>query len=169
MEEGYRGKDTMAVRKKMKPETSMVNITEKQVVRRKAVAEGSIKLSRESINTIQSGRSEKGDVLAVAEVAGISAAKRTSELIPLCHQIPLNSVEISFRMGQRELRCRSTVEAEWRTGVEMEALTAVAASLLTVWDMVKRTEKDEDGQYPGTAIEWITVKSKRKAVQIGRP
>lgn len=156
----------MAVRKKMRPETSMVNIAPKRVVRRTAVAEGSILLGDESIESILRG-GPKGDVLTIAEVAGIGAAKRTSELIPLCHQIPLNSVSIKFKTEKGRVNCICTVEADWKTGVEMEALTGVAVSLLTVWDMVKRTEKDQAGQYPVTEIRDIRVVKKKKVDNVG--
>jgi cyclic pyranopterin phosphate synthase len=151
----------MAVGKGARAETSMVNIGSKPVVRRVAVAEGSIRLRKESIASVR-GRNRKGDVLTVAEIAGISAAKRTSELIPLCHQIPLTGVEVKFRIDGDTIRCMSRVEANWSTGVEMEALAAVSASLLTVWDMTKRTEKDENGLYPSTRISGIRVVSKKK-------
>ncbi len=151
----------MAVRKKLRPETSMVNITSKRTVHRTAEAVGSIRLGDASMASI-SGENRKGDVLSVAEIAGISAAKRTSELIPLCHQIPLNSVSLKLTVGKGSVHCRCTVEADWRTGVEMEALTAVSVALLTVWDMVKRTEKDSNGQYPATRISDISVVRKEK-------
>ena len=151
----------MAVRKKMMPEISMVDITPKKSVHRIAVAEGSISLSGRSIRAIREG-SAKGDVLAVAEIAGISAAKRTSELIPLCHQIPLNVVDVKLRIKGGGVSCACRVEADWKTGVEMEALTAVSVALLTVWDMVKKTEKDEGGQYPSTLISGISVVRKKK-------
>lgn len=152
----------MAVRKKVRAETSMVNIGPKRSVRRRAVASGSISLSAQSIRAIGELSGRKGDVLAVAEIAAISAAKRTSELIPLCHQIPLESVEARFSLKEGSVECTCTVEAEWKTGVEMEALTAVSVGLLTVWDMVKRSEKDAAGQYPGTSIVSIGVVRKEK-------
>lgn len=151
----------MAVGKKVRPETTMVDISSKRTVHRKAVAEGSIRLGAASIEMLGKGGA-KGDVLTVAEIAGISGAKKTSDLVPLCHQIPLNSVKIAFSVGKDGVRCRCTVEADWRTGVEMEALTGVAVSLLTVWDMVKSTEKDRGGQYPFTEIDNISVVSKEK-------
>ncbi|MCL4317021.1 MAG: cyclic pyranopterin monophosphate synthase MoaC [Candidatus Thermoplasmatota archaeon] len=158
----------MAVRKGAGTETSMVNITSKPVVRRVAVAEGRIRLRKASIVSIR-GKNRKGDVLTVAEIAGIAAAKRTSELIPLCHQIPLTGVQVKFRIDSAGVRCMCRVEARWGTGVEMEALAAVNASLLTIWDMVKKTEKDGEGQYPFTCMSDIRVVSKEKEGSAGSP
>ncbi len=153
----------MAVRKSARAETIMVNVASKRVVRRVAVAEGSIRLRKESIATIR-GSNRKGEVLTIAEIAGINAAKRTSEIIPLCHHIPLSGIDVKLTVKEDGISCRCTVEAKWSTGVEMEALTAVSAALLTVWDMTKRTEKDDDGQYPSTGISGIRVVSKKKGV-----
>ena len=158
----------MAVRKGSRTETSMVNITSKPVVRRVAMAEGRIRLRKASIASIR-GKNRKGDVLTVAEIAGITAAKRTSELIPLCHQIPLTGVRVKFRIDSGGVRCMCRVEARWGTGVEMEALAAVNASLLTIWDMVKKTEKDGEGQYPVTRMSDIRVVSKEKEGFTGGP
>lgn len=159
----------MAVRKKMRAETEMVDISSKDIVHRTAVAEGSIRLTAESIEAIKRGGNRKGDVLTIAELAGISAAKRTFDLIPLCHQIPLNHVSMKFSVGERSVKCTGTVEADWKTGVEMEALTAVSVALLTVWDMVKRTEKDSKGQYKTARIDGISVVRKEKVSVSGRP
>lgn len=140
----------------------MVDISAKEEVRRVAQAVGRIELREETIEAIRSGRVEKGDPLAAAMVAGIMAAKRTPELIPLCHPIPLSSVKVDFEMGEGFIEAKCTVRADYKTGVEMEALTGVAAALLTIWDMVKYLEKDEEGQYPSTAIREIRVLEKRK-------
>lgn len=152
----------MAVREKVSAETKMVDISSKAVIHRTATAEGSIALGAASIALIRRGGNRKGDILAIAEMAGIGAAKKTAELIPLCHQIPLNAVSVTFTVAARKVSCRCTVEADWRTGVEMEALSAVSVALLTVWDMVKKTEKDEAGQYPSTEITGIRVTKKVK-------
>ncbi len=140
----------------------MVDISAKEEVRRVAEAVGRIELKEPTIEAIRRGRVEKGDPLAAAEVAGIMAAKRTPELIPLCHPIPLSSVEIKFEVEEGFVEARCAVRADYKTGVEMEALTGVAVALLTIWDMVKYLEKDEAGQYPATRIKEIRVVEKRK-------
>jgi cyclic pyranopterin phosphate synthase len=140
----------------------MVDISEKEDVYREAEAEGFIRLKRETIEMIKSGRIEKGDVLNVAKVAGILAAKRTWEIIPLCHNIPLSSINVEMIIENEGIKCKAIVKANYKTGVEMEALTAVSVSLLTIWDMVKKYEKDEGGQYPITEIKEIRVNRKVK-------
>lgn len=140
----------------------MVDISAKGEVQRMAEAVGRIELRDGTIDAIRMGRVEKGDPLSAATVAGIMAAKRTPELIPLCHPIPLSSVEVEFRLGEGFIEARCIVKASYRTGVEMEALTGVSAALLTIWDMVKYLEKDEEGQYPKTRISEIRVVEKRK-------
>lgn len=141
----------------------MVDISGKPVVHREAIAEGVIRLRPETIRLIREGRVEKGDVLTAASLAGILAAKKTPELIPLCHPIPLNKVDVKCEViGEESVRCVARVVTDAKTGVEMEALTAVAVALLTVWDMVKKYEKDEQGQYPYTRIEYIRVVEKIK-------
>ena len=139
-----------------------VDVSEKPVVLREAVAEGFIRLRKETVSLIRAGKIEKGDVVSVAKVAGILAAKRTHELIPLCHPIPLEAVEVDVIIEDEGVRVRSYVKAHYKTGVEMEALAAVTTALLTVWDMVKKYEKDETGNYPLTRIEEIKVVEKRK-------
>ncbi len=139
-----------------------VDVSEKPVVLREAIAEGFIRLKKETLNLIREGKIEKGDVVSVAKVAGILAAKRTHELIPLCHPIPLEAVEVEVILEDEGVRVKSYVKAHYKTGVEMEALTAVSVALLTVWDMVKKYEKDENGNYPETRIELIRVVEKRK-------
>ena len=141
----------------------MVDVTPKPVVYREAVAEGAIRLRPETVKLIREGRVEKGDVFTVASIAGILAAKKTPELIPLCHPIPLTKVDVECHVeGEDWVVCRARVVAEAKTGVEMEALTAVTVALLTVWDMVKKYEKDEAGQYPYTRIEYVRVVEKKK-------
>ena len=143
---------------------SMVDVGGKPVVFREAVAEGFIRLRAESVEHIRSGRVEKGDVFAVARVAGVLAAKRTSELVPLCHPLRLTDVDVSLEVVEKErVRVETTVKAIERTGVEMEALVAVSVALLTVWDMVKQYEKDAAGQYPQTRIEGVRVLRKVKS------
>jgi cyclic pyranopterin phosphate synthase len=104
-------------------------------------------------------------VISVAKVAGIMAAKNTYQIIPLCHQIPLEAVEVNVEVEDSGVRVRSYVKAHYKTGVEMEALVATTTALLTVWDMVKKYEKDERGQYPETRIEYVRVIEKRKTRQ----
>ena len=140
----------------------MIDVTEKPVLRRMAVASGKILLSEQTINEIRGGRIKKGDPLPVAEVAGMNAAKQTHLLIPHCHQIPLDMVGVDFQVSDVSVEARCTVRAQARTGVEMEAIVGVTAALNTLWDMVKYLEKDERGQYPGTMISEIRVLIKEK-------
>jgi cyclic pyranopterin phosphate synthase len=140
----------------------MVDIGHKEVVRREAVAEGSLVLKMPTLEAIASGKVKKGDVLAASKLAGIQAAKATATILPLCHQIPLTSVDVELSIDACMLRGRCTVSADYRTGVEMEALVGVTAALLNAWDMVKYLEKDANGQYPGTALTDIRVVRKSK-------
>ncbi|UCE43507.1 MAG: cyclic pyranopterin monophosphate synthase MoaC [Candidatus Bathyarchaeota archaeon] len=143
----------------------MVDVGGKHSVFREAVAEGFIKLRAESVKRIREGGVEKGDVFGVARVGGVLAAKRTSEVVPLCHQLRLAGVDVRLEIVD-ELRVRAevAVSAVEKTGVEMEALVGVCVALLTVWDMVKGYEKDEGGQYPLTRIEGVRVVRKVKDV-----
>jgi len=141
----------------------MVDITEKKEVYREAVAAGRIRLKPETASLIAEGKVEKGDPLAAAEVAAALAVKKTSEIIPFCHPIPITSIDVRGRLDGSTVKVEAHVKTTARTGVEMEALVAAATYLLTVWDMVKKYEKDEFGQYPETRIEEICVKSKLKA------
>jgi cyclic pyranopterin phosphate synthase len=141
----------------------MVDISSKEIVLREASAEGFIKLNKQTIERIRNGEIEKGDVITVAKVAGIMAAKKNYELLPMCHPIPLEYSGIEIFLEEEGVRVRSTIRAHYRTGVEMEALTSVSIALLTIWDMVKQYEKDENGQYPTTVIENIRVINKIKS------
>lgn len=140
----------------------MVDISDKEVVHRTAEAVGRIKLRKQTVDAVRMGRVKKGDPLAAAEIACVLAAKKTPEIIPLCHPIPITSVNAEFTLGEDFIEARCRVTADYKTGVEMEALTGVTAALLTIWDMVKYLEKDEAGQYPTTAIADIRVTEKRK-------
>lgn len=140
----------------------MVEVGQKDVVFRKAIAKGRIRLKPETIRLIQEGKTKKGNVIASAQIAGILAVKRTWEIIPLCHPIPLTGVDITFEFGKDYIEATCEVRAYYKTGVEMEALTGVSVALLTIWDMVKAVEKDEKGQYPFTRIEDIRVVEKIK-------
>ena len=124
-------------------EAHMVDVGGKDVTAREAVAEGLIHMQPETLQLIVAGGHKKGDVLAVARVAGIMAAKKTAELIPLCHAIPLTSVDIELTPDETRAAvfCRSTVRTQARTGVEMEALTAVEIALLTIYDMCKAVDR----------------------------
>lgn len=121
----------------------MVDVSEKQVTSRTAIAEGRIAMRAETLDLIVSGSAKKGDVLAAARLAGIMAAKRTHELIPLCHPLPLSSVTVELDPDATgsSLRVTATARVTGRTGVEMEALTAVAVACLTVYDMVKAVDR----------------------------
>ena len=142
---------------------SMVDITAKPEVYREAKAKGTIKLKFETLRLIRERKVKKGDPIEVAKVAGILAAKNTSSLIPLCHPIPLTSVEIKLRIiGRSMVEVEAKVTTRAQTGVEMEALTAAATALLTVWDLTKQYEKDGDGQYPSTRIQNLRVVNKVK-------
>ena len=121
----------------------MVDVGGKDETHRIAVAAGSIRMKPETLALVASGTSKKGDVLGVARIAAIQAAKRTSELIPLCHPVPLTSVSVDFTLDEdaSSVGCRVTAECSARTGVEMEALTAVSVALLTVYDMCKAVDR----------------------------
>ena len=121
----------------------MVDVGAKPETHRVAVAGGSIRMLPATFELVRSGSSKKGDVLGVARIAAIQAAKRTSELIPLCHPVPLTSVAVEFALDEAGARidCRATVECTARTGVEMEALTAVQVALLTIYDMCKAVDR----------------------------
>ncbi len=121
----------------------MVDVGAKAVTERTAVAEGTIRMTAEALAQIERNAGPKGDVLTTAELAGVMAAKRTAELIPLCHPLPLDHVvvEASPDPGLPGVRVRAAVRATARTGVEMEALTAAAVALLTIYDMVKAADR----------------------------
>ena len=143
----------------------MVDVSGKAEIFREATAAGTIRLKPETIKLIREGKIAKGDPLYTARIAGILAAKKTSDLVPLCHPLPLTSVEVEAKVvGDSAVEVTSSVKTKAQTGVEMEALTATSVSLLTVWDMTKQYEKDAEGQYPSTAIENIHVVKKFKQV-----
>ncbi len=140
----------------------MVNISGKEIIHREAEAEGVIWLREETVKAIKDGKVKKGDPLRAAEVACVMAVKRTPDIIPLCHPVPITSVKTEFEFGADFVTVSCGVTADYKTGVEMEALAGVTAALLTIWDMVKYMEKDEKGQYPLTSITDIRVVEKRK-------
>lgn len=120
----------------------MVDVTDKAPTVRTAAAAGSVLLSAAVVQAIRTGGVEKGDVLAVAQVAGIMAAKNTAQNIPMCHPLALRGVDIRFSLGEQRLDILATVRCKGETGVEMEALSAVSAAALTVYDMCKALQKD---------------------------
>ncbi len=120
----------------------MVDVGNKPPQHRLARAEGAITIAAETVAAIRENQIKKGDVLTVAQIAGIQAAKRTAELIPLCHPLDLNHVDVQLRLGEGVVTAVSKVRCTGRTGVEMEALTAVSVALLTVYDMCKAVDKD---------------------------
>ncbi|PKK86564.1 MAG: cyclic pyranopterin monophosphate synthase MoaC [Thermoplasmata archaeon HGW-Thermoplasmata-1] len=140
----------------------MVDIEGKADVRRIAAARGQIILKESTVEAIREGRIKKGNVFDVARTAGILAVKKTPETIPLCHPIPITGITVDFELSQNCVACTCRVSADYKTGVEMEALCGVSAALLTVWDMTKYLEKDETGNYPDTRITGIEVVEKRK-------
>jgi len=119
----------------------MVDVGDKAVTRREAIATGTITMSATALTAIRDGAVKKGDVLAVARVAGIMAAKRTSDLIPLCHPLPITRVSLDLEPVADGITATATVATDGKTGVEMEALTAVSTALLTVYDMAKAIDK----------------------------
>ena len=132
-------------------------------VPRKAVAVGELRLRPATRRAIRTGRVEKGDPITAGELAGLLAMKRTPELIPHCHVVPLTHSAVEIRVSGRGVRVRATAETVDRTGVEMEALVGASLALLTVWDMVKYLEKDARGLYPATSLGPIRVAVKRKS------
>jgi cyclic pyranopterin phosphate synthase len=118
----------------------MVDVTAKDATTRIAVAAGAVHTTAEVVEMIASGGLPKGDALATARIAGILAAKRTSDLIPLCHQLALTGVDVDFEIGDAEVAITATVRSTDRTGVEMEALTAVSLAALTLYDMIKAVD-----------------------------
>ena len=142
---------------------SMVDVSKKPEVFRKATARGTIMLKAETVRLIKKGKVEKGDVFSLAKVAGVLAAKKTSELVPLCHPLPLSNVDVTVEIvDESSIAVEAMVKAFAKTGVEMEALAAVSVALLTVWDVTKQYEKDRNGQYPTTVIGDIKVLRKVK-------
>ena len=120
----------------------MVDVSEKAPTLRTAAAAGRVKMLPSTVEAIRTGGTPKGDVLAVAQVAGIMAAKRTCELIPMCHPLQLTGVDVRFELTEDTVEIRAEVRCKGETGVEMEALTAVSAAALTVYDMCKALQKD---------------------------
>jgi cyclic pyranopterin phosphate synthase len=133
----------------------MVNVGPKATQYRRAVATGTLACARATIRALKAAALPKGDVLAVARIAGIQAAKRTAELIPLCHPLPLHQVAVDFTVKSDRIDIQAQAVSEGKTGVEMEALTAVSVAALTLYDMLKAVDK-------GMRIEGIAVLQKEK-------
>jgi len=140
----------------------VIDISGKPDVPRRAVASGEILLQRRTLDAIRKGTVEKGHVLESAKVAALHAAKRVSEALPYCHPIPITAASVGLDVKDDRLVATVEVKATYKTGVEMEALYACAVALLTVWDMVKKLEKDEGGQYPMAQIQNLRVVEKEK-------
>jgi len=131
----------------------MVDVSDKAVTAREAVAEGFLRLAPETLALALAGQGQKGDVFAAAELAGVMAAKKTAELIPLCHPLPLTSIKVEAAEADGALRVEARVKTTAQTGVEMEVLTAVSVALLTLYDMLKAADK-------AMIIEGVRVMSK---------
>jgi len=140
----------------------IVDVGAKQAVPREAEARGKLLLQERTLRAIREGKLEKGDALAAAQVAGLLAVKRTPDLLPLCHPIPLSGATCDLAVGDDGVEARVVARATHTTGVEMDALTGCAVALLTVWDMVKSLEKDAHGQYPATRLTDLRVVRKEK-------
>ncbi len=138
------------------------DVSAKPRLHRRAVAVGELAVSSATRKAVRAGRVEKGDPIAAGELAGLLAMKRTPELIPHCHAVPLTSSRVDLTVSSRGVKVRAEAETVDRTGVEMEALVGATIALLTVWDMVKYLEKDDRGLYPRTSLGPIRVVTKRK-------
>ncbi|MCX8176059.1 MAG: cyclic pyranopterin monophosphate synthase MoaC [Candidatus Bathyarchaeota archaeon] len=141
----------------------MVDISKKPQIYREATAKGFIRLKPETVKVIVEGKAKKGNPLEIAKIAGIMAAKNTSNLIPLCHPIPITHIKIDTKIVSDDMiEVTANVKTEAKTGVEMEALTAATIAILTIFDIVKQYEKDEKGEYPFMEISSIKVLFKVK-------
>ncbi len=146
----------------MKREVKIIDITRKKDVYREATAIGRIKVRPSTLKKILEGSIEKGDVITISKLAAIIAVKKTSEILPFCHPIPITGINVEIYPTEDGLEVKVNVRTVAKTGVEMEALTGVMIGLLNIWDMIKKYEKDEKGQYPHTEIYGIRVISKIK-------
>ena len=127
-----------------KGEANMVDITSKKNSKRKSLAQGFILVSKETLNSIETDNLEKGDLFNTARIAGILAAKKTSELIPLCHPLSISKIDINFNIKDNGIEVITSVSIEGKTGVEMEALTATSIACLTIYDMIKSIDKESE-------------------------
>ena len=142
--------------------TRMIDIHNKKVQYREAIASGEIRLTKETMKRVKAGEVEKGDPVQIAILAGIQGAKLTPTVIPLCHPLPLERTDVKFEFIDSGLKATATVVATGKTGVEMESLVTVTTALLNIWDVLKMYEKDENGQYPFTKVSNIHVIKKVK-------
>jgi cyclic pyranopterin phosphate synthase len=126
------------------------------------VASGAVRLRASTIRAVRAGRIEKGDPLAAAEVAALQAMKTVWQVLPHTHPVPITFAGVAFDLRADRIVATTTVEATYKTGVEMEALYGATVALLTIWDMVKALEKDSKGQYPSTRLEALRVVAKEK-------
>lgn len=147
----------------------MVEVSQKENTVRTAVATGVIRMKQETIQAVQNERIKKGDVLSVAQIAGIMASKKTSELIPMCHQLMLTGADLRFKIDEESIWIEAEVKTVGKTGVEMEALTAVSVAALTIYDMCKAIDKEmvigeitlakktggKSGDYLKEGAQWI--------------
>ena len=136
-------------------------VSEKPISRRSASVEGEIELTPSGRKLLRA-RTPKGNPLDIAATAGLMAMKRTSDLIPHCHMVPLTGSSVRLVFTRKGVRVEATAEAIWQTGVEMEALLGASVALLTLWDIVKTVEKDDTGNYPSTRISAVRVVRKTK-------
>ena len=143
-------------------DAQMVDVGDKPDAARRAVARGEIHLSASTVAAVRDDEVGKGNVLATARIGAIQAVKHTWEAVPMCHQIPITNVETAFDLADDRVELEVAVETTGKTGCEMEAIQGVTTGLGVVWDMVKAAEKDDEGQYPGTAIENVRVVEKTK-------
>ena len=141
----------------------IIDISEKKLVKRVATATGQLKLSKPSIDAINANEVKKGNVIEASTIAAIQAVKETPRIIPHCHPIPLEGCNVDWEISDTVLHCTVTVTANYKTGIEMEAITGVCAGLLCALDMVKSYEKDNDGQYPNSEISQVKIISKYKS------
>ncbi len=141
----------------------MIDISSKDIVKREALASGKIRLKKETLDAIIRNDVKKGNVIETARIAGTMAVKNTALTVPYCHSIPISGIDLDFNILNDGIEAICTVKAIYRTGVEMEAIHGVMVSLLTIWDMVKYLEKDENGQYPETMVNDIKVIYKVKS------
>ncbi len=140
----------------------MVDIGAKNDVLRQAVASGEIRLRPETLEAVKKGKIIKGEVLETARIAAVMAVKKTSFVIPMCHNIPITAIDVTFEIGEETITATVEVRSVGKTGVEMEALHGASVALLTIWDMVKSSEKDSTGNYPSTEISNVRVLEKSK-------
>ena len=141
----------------------IVDISGKKVIKRVATATGQLKLTKESIDAINTNQVKKGNVIEASTIAAIQAVKETPRIIPHCHPIPLEGCNVNWEISGTVLHCTVTVTANYKTGIEMEAITGVCAGLLCALDMVKSYEKDPSGQYPDSEISQVKIISKYKS------